>query len=170
MVRAPDAIHAPVVHTLLAANARQRGRVPAPAQTPRPELALAIVTCMDARLDLFDALGLDLGQAHIIRNAGGRVTADVIRSVALSAHLGVREVGIMHHTGCGLEGASNADLRRQTGLAIDFLPFRDASASVQADVGTLRKSRALRPGSIVWGALYETAAASVTLVQAPRHI
>ena len=63
---------------------------------PRPGLRLAIVTCMDARIDVFAVLGLHLGEAHVIRNAGGRVTDDVLRSLALSSHvLGVEIVVVM---------------------------------------------------------------------------
>jgi carbonic anhydrase len=69
----------------------------------RPSLRLAIVTCMDSRLDVFSALGLENGQAHILRNAGGVITDDVIRSLALSQRrLGTQEVMLIHHTDRGL--------------------------------------------------------------------
>src|SRR3712207_2378425 len=72
---------------------------------PKPSRRLAVVTCMDARIDVFAALGLHLGEAHVIRNAGGRVTEDVLRSLALSTHvLGVDTVVVMQHTRCGLAG------------------------------------------------------------------
>src|SRR6266700_2285845 len=75
----------------------------------RPSRHLAVVTCMDARIDVFAALGLHLGDAHVIRNAGGRVTDDVLRSLALSTHiLGVNTVVVMQHTKCGLAGVSDA--------------------------------------------------------------
>src|SRR5215203_3947041 len=70
-----------------------------------PALKLAIVACMDSRIDLFGLLGLHLGEAHVIRNAGGLVTDDVLRSLALSSHvLGVDTVLIMQHTKCGVAG------------------------------------------------------------------
>ena len=90
------------IDNLLAAN---QGYAAARASVadPRPGQRMAIVTCMDARIDVFAALGLHLGDAHVIRNAGGRVTDDVLRSLALSTHvLGVETVVVMQHTKCGL--------------------------------------------------------------------
>src|SRR5215212_9298893 len=82
----------------------------------QPSRRLAVVTCMDARIDVFAALGLHLGEAHVIRNAGGRVTADVLRSLALSCHvLGVDTVVVMQHTQCGLAGVTDEELRGFTG-------------------------------------------------------
>src|SRR5690606_42035714 len=76
-----------------------------------PVRHIVVVTCMDARLDLFRLLGLELGDSHILRNAGGRVTDDVIRSLVLSSHwLGTREVLVIHHTACGLFGVSNDEI------------------------------------------------------------
>jgi len=70
------------------------------------------VTCMDARIDIFAALGLDVGDAHVIRNAGGRITADVLRSLAISQRaLGTREIMLVHHTGCGLTGFDDTAFR-----------------------------------------------------------
>ena len=71
-----------------------------------------MITCMDARIDVFAVLGLHLGEAHVIRNAGGRVTEDVLRSLALSCHvLGVDTVVVMQHTKCGLTGVTDEYLR-----------------------------------------------------------
>ena len=79
---------------------------PTPAWTPAPYCSVAVVACMDARLDLHAALGLELGDCHTIRNAGGVVTDDVIRSLTISQRaLGTRSVILIHHTGCGLESA-----------------------------------------------------------------
>ena len=70
----------------------------------RPRRQLAVVACMDSRIDVFAALGLDHGEAHILRNAGGVITDDVIRSLAVSQRkLGTREVMLIHHTDCGME-------------------------------------------------------------------
>src|ERR1035437_7307650 len=78
---------------------------------PRPSRRLVIVTCMDARIEVFAALGLHLGDAHVIRNAGGRVTDDVLRSLALSCQvLGVDTAVVMQHTGCGLAGGTDEEL------------------------------------------------------------
>ena len=90
------------VKRLLAAN-EAYAAARAGVADPRPSRRLAVVTCMDARIDVFAALGLHLGEAHVIRNAGGRVTDDVLRSLTLSSHvLGVDTVVVMQHTKCGL--------------------------------------------------------------------
>src|SRR5262245_4354366 len=100
---------------LLAANrgyADERANV----RNPMPGRQMAMLTCMDSRIDVFAALGLHLGEAHVIRNAGGRVTEDVLRSLALSCHkLGVKTVVVMQHTKCGLAGTTDEQLRELTG-------------------------------------------------------
>src|SRR3954451_16885983 len=88
---------------------------------PRPSRRLAVVTCMDARIDVFAVLGLHLGEAHVLRNAGGRVTDDVLRSLALSTQvLGVDTLLVMQHTKCGLAGVTDEDLRRLTKADLGF--------------------------------------------------
>src|SRR3954471_1007317 len=85
---------------------------------PRPSRRLAVVTCMDARIDVFAVLGLSLGEAHVLRNAGGRVTDDVLRSLAISANiLDVVAVMVMEHTGCGLLDTED-DVRAKTGADV----------------------------------------------------
>jgi carbonic anhydrase len=77
----------------------------------QPLLHLAVLTCMDSRLDLFGALGFDLGEAHLIRNAGGLASDDAIRSLLLSQRLlGTRSVMVIHHTRCGLETFDEEEL------------------------------------------------------------
>jgi len=77
-----------------------------------PARRVAVVTCMDARIDVFAALGLANGEAHIIRNSGGVVTDDVIRSLCLSQRLlGTREIMLIHHTDCGLQGVDEVEFR-----------------------------------------------------------
>ena len=109
-----------------------------PGEMPaRPARAVAVVACMDARMDVYRLLGLGLGEAHVIRNAGGVVTDDVLRSLAISQHvLGTGEVVLVHHTRCGLQGADEAafaDLVEQTTGARPPWPMR-AFADVDADV------------------------------------
>src|SRR3954464_11096493 len=107
----------------------------------RPSRQLAVVTCMDARIDVFAVLGLHLGEAHVIRNAGGRVTEDVLRSLALSVHvLGVDTVVVMQHTKCGLTGVTDEELQRLTGAKLGFLSIDDHAAALQEDVDTLTKT------------------------------
>ena len=83
----------------------------------RPARQLVILTCMDTRLDLLRALGLAVGDAHFVRNAGGRATDDALRSITLSTKaLGTTEIGVIHHDNCGLEGRTNDELRAATGV------------------------------------------------------
>ena len=90
---------------------------------------------MDARIDVFATLGLHLGEAHVIRNAGGRITDDVLRSLALSSHvLGVDTVVVMQHTKCGLAGVTDAYLREITGADLGFLPIDDHAAALREDL------------------------------------
>ena len=122
----------------------------------RPARRLAVVTCMDARIDVAAVLGLALGEAHVIRNAGGRVTDDVLRSLALSSGtLGVDTVVVMQHTRCGLEGASDAELRTRTGADLDFLPIADHEASLKADVDRLSRTPYLSGVRTIAGFVYD---------------
>jgi carbonic anhydrase len=157
------------LHQMLEANASYRIAAAADPLAAPPGRRLALITCMDARLDLFGALGLRLGEAHILRNAGGRVTDDVLRSLLLSSHLlGTREFGVIHHTACGLEGISNDELRRRTSTTTtDFLPFDDVDASVVEDVERLRNAGPFPPGTVVWGAVYEVPGGAVRVVVDP---
>jgi carbonic anhydrase len=112
-----------------------------------PALHLAVLTCMDSRLDLFGALGLDLGEAHLIRNAGGIATDDAVRSLLLSQRLlGTRSIMVIHHSRCGLEAfeedALQSELEQSFGSRAPFRlgAYRDADADVRATVATLRES------------------------------
>jgi carbonic anhydrase len=122
----------------------------------RPARRLAIVTCMDARIDVFAVLGLALGDAHVIRNAGGRLTDDVLRSLALSSTaLGVDTVVVMQHTKCGLEGTSDAELRARTGADLDFLPIADHEIALRADIERLSSTPYLSALRTIAGFVYD---------------
>jgi len=122
----------------------------------RPSQHLAVVTCMDARIDVFAALGLHLGESHVIRNAGGRVTEDVLRSLALSAHvLGVHTVVVMQHTKCGLTGVTDEELRWLTGAEFDFFSIDDHAAALKEDVDLLTSAPFLAPVTTVAGFVYD---------------
>ena len=146
-----------LIAQLLAANRRYAEATQASFADARPDLHLAVVTCMDARIDVFDALGLRLGQGHVIRNAGGRVTDDVLRSLALSTHvLGVDTVVVMQHTRCGLEGVTDDELRRLTGAAdVGFLPIHDHAAALREDVDVLVNTPFLDPVNAIAGFVYD---------------
>ena len=123
---------------------------------PRPSRRLAVVTCMDARIDVFAVLGLHLGEAHVIRNAGGRVTDDVLRSLALSSHvLGVDTVVVMQHTKCGLVGVTDAELRTFTGADLGFFPIDDHAAALREDIALLASTSFLTPLNIIAGFIYD---------------
>lgn len=128
----------------------------------RPRRRLAIVTCMDSRLDVFNALGLGEGEAHILRNAGGVITDDVIRSLALSQHLlGTEEVMLIHHTDCGMEKVTDdefrAELQRAAGIAPAFPieSFTDVDADVHKSVLRVRDSPFLLHRDCVRGFVYD---------------
>jgi carbonic anhydrase len=123
---------------------------------PRPGRKLAVVTCMDSRIDVFAVLGLHLGEAHVIRNAGGRVTDDVLRSLALSAHvLGVETVVVMQHTKCGLAGVTDDELRARTGADLGFYPIDDHAGALRDDVDSLAKTPYLEVIELIVGFVYD---------------
>ena len=114
--------------------------------TPRPERKLAVLTCMDTRLSI-RTLGLKAGDAHIIRNAGGIVTDDAVRSLVISHHLlGTEEIMIINHTDCGLMQTSEENLRTtiqdRTGTAVVapsfFYAFQDIEQNVRHQLQKLR--------------------------------
>jgi carbonic anhydrase len=143
------------VAQLLAAN---KGYAAARANVTdaRPGRHIAVVTCMDARIDVFAVLGLHLGEAHIIRNAGGRVTDDVLRSLALSSHvLGVDTVVVMQHTECGLAGVTDEELRQRTGADLEFFPIDDHVAALREDIETLSVTSFLAPLRAIAGFIYD---------------
>jgi carbonic anhydrase len=128
----------------------------------RPSLRIAIVTCMDARLDVFKALGLKDGEAHVLRNAGGVVTDDVIRSLAISQRLLQTEsVMVIHHTDCGMEKLTDdgfrAELQAATGIAPSFAieSFTDLEADVRQSVARLRHSPFLLHRDRIRGFIYD---------------
>ncbi len=88
-----------------------------------PSRQLTVVTCMDTRLDLLPALGLRIGEAHFLRNAGGLVTDDVLRSLAISQRaLGTREIAVIHHTKCGMLGFDDEAFRSELAIETDQRP------------------------------------------------
>lgn len=130
---------------LLAHNERFAEAFDRSALTAAPRKALAILTCMDARIDVGDALGLGVGDAHIIRNAGGLASEDAVRSLIVSQQLlGTREIVVIAHTQCGLHGADEAVLRGRvaestgTRTVTVFGAFADLEEMVREQVGILR--------------------------------
>jgi carbonic anhydrase len=150
---------------LLHANEGYAERFPGP-RPQRPKLRLAIVTCMDSRLDLFGALGLEIGDAHLIRNAGGLPTPDVLRSLAISQrNLGTREVVVIHHTECGMEGFDDEGFRAELAAESGDEPpwvvpgFDDIRETVRASVATVRECKWLPHREDVRGFVFDIATA-----------
>jgi carbonic anhydrase len=133
-----------------------------------PARKVAVVACMDARLHPEKALGIAIGDAHVIRNAGGRVQ-DAIRSLVISERLlGTNEIVVLHHTDCGMLTFSNADLaaKVQADLGVDvsgqdFYPFPDLEQSVRDDVAFLRESRLIPKDIAISGAIYDVTTGKV---------
>ena len=139
----------------------------------KPKTKVAIVTCMDSRLHVAPALGLALGDAHILRNAGGRVTEDMIRSLVISEQqLGTREIVVLHHTDCGAQTFTNDEfadqLQRDLGVDVhgkDFLPFTDIEDRVRVDVAILKNSLLIPEDVAISGAIYNVDTGRITEVK-----
>ena len=165
---------------LIHANERYAETFPGP-RPLRPKLRLAVVACMDSRLDLFGALGLEIGDAHLIRNAGGLPTEEVLRSLAISQRrLGTREIVVIHHTECGMEYFTNdvmGDLLERSletaelgpdgfrdigtgpgspaGREIDWLTISDREQSVVDDVARIRNHPLVEGTIPIHGFVYD---------------
>ncbi|MBL7496820.1 carbonic anhydrase [Frankia sp. CNm7] len=152
------------------AAAGQGEVLPAP-----PALRVAVLACMDARLDVAAVLGLPEGAAHVIRNAGGVVTDDAVRSLAISQHeLGTREIVLIQHTRCGMQTITDEGFRdlmeSRTGSRPEWpvLAFRDLEENVRESVEALAASPYLRQSTSVRGFVYDVAAGSLHEVAAAR--
>src|SRR6476619_8491647 len=140
-----------------------------------PARGVVVVTCMDARIDPAKALGLEIGDAHVIRNAGGRASDDAIRSLIISSRLlATTEFAVIHHTDCGMVTFTNdhlhAKLQQETGedaSGIDFLPFPDLEQSVRDDVDRILQTPFLDPSIQVSGYIYDVHTGKVEQVVAP---
>jgi carbonic anhydrase len=139
-----------------------KGDLPMP-----PGRKTAVLVCMDARIDPAKALGLEEGDAHVIRNAGGLATPDAIRSLIISYKLlGTREFVVIHHTDCGMLTFTNDVIREKLGEdlgpeagkaaeTVDFLPFPEVEQSVIDDVAAIKASPLLRKDVPVSGFVYD---------------
>jgi carbonic anhydrase len=151
-----------VVDQLLENNRGFAGSLPAGHLSVEPRLKLAVVACMDSRLDVFAALGLQQGEAHVLRNAGGVVSDDVIRSLAVSQRrLGTREVMLIHHTDCGMQKITDdgfrTELMETSGVAPAFAieSFTDLDADVRQSIRRVRRTPFLPHRDRVRGFVYD---------------
>ena len=139
------------------ANSFDKADLPLP-----PATKVAVVACMDARLNVFGALGLEEGDAHVIRNAGGVVTDDAIRSLAISQRLlGTEEIVLIHHTGCGMLTFTDDDFKRSieedTGIRPEWAAesFPDLDADVRQSIARIKASPFIPRKDAVRGFVYE---------------
>lgn len=160
-----------VIDELLQANQEyartfDRGDLPMP-----PARRVAIVTCMDARIVPSRQFGLEEGDAHVIRNAGGRAR-EALRSLVISQRLlGTNEIAVIHHTDCGMLTFTNPDLHAKVkqdlgadSSGIDFLPFSDVEESVREDVAFLLSSPLIPGDVLIRGFVYDVRNGQLTEV------
>ena len=159
---------------MLEVAASRAEELAAPGLDPRPRRKVAVLACMDTRIDLFPMLGLERGDAHIIRNAGGLVTDDAIRSLSVSQRLlGTAEIVVVMHRGCGLQGASEDEFARS--LAADGAApgwrlgaFDDLEQTLREGLGRLRESPALPERGHIRGFVYDPETGALTEVEQMR--
>lgn len=146
---------------MLAVASTRADRLAAPGLSPMPRRKVAVLACMDTRIDLFPMLGLERGDAHIIRNAGGLVTDDALRSLSVSQRkLGTEEIVVVMHDDCGLCGASEDDFAQA--LAADgVLPawrlgaFDDVDATLRDSLARLRSAAELPSREHIRGFVFD---------------
>jgi carbonic anhydrase len=146
-----------ITHNEQYAASFDKGDLPLP-----PARKVAVVACMDARLHVHGLLGLDDGDAHVIRNAGGVVTDDAIRSLAISQRLlGTEEIVLIHHTDCGMltftDDQFKADIERETGIRPEWAAeaFPDLEGDVRQSIARIKASPFIPRKDSVRGFVYE---------------
>lgn len=154
-------VTASVTDRLVDANQAYASTFHDPGRDARPVLGVAVVACMDARIDLHRALGLELGDCHTIRNAGGVVTDDTIRSLSISQRaLGTRSVVLIHHTNCGLQSITE-DFRNELEREVGQRPtwaveaFTDIDQDVRQSMARVRTSPFLTHTDDVRGFVFD---------------
>ncbi|MBP2338502.1 carbonic anhydrase [Saccharothrix coeruleofusca] len=160
-----------VTDELLANNAAYAARFSGPLPLP-PSKHVAVVACMDARLDVYRALGLNEGEAHVIRNAGGVVTEDEIRSLAISQRLlGTREIILIHHTDCGMLTFTDDEFKRSIQDEVGVKPpwaaeaFSDVEEDVRQSVARILNSPFVPVKDSVRGFVFDVATGKLNEVR-----
>ena len=160
---------------MLAEAATRAAELAAPGLSPKPRRRVAVLACMDTRIDLFPMLGLRRGDAHIIRNAGGLATEDAIRSLSVSQRLlGTEEVVVVMHHGCGLRGASEDEFARE--LARDGArptwrlgAFEDVEEALRHELARLRSAPELPLRDHIRGFVFDPETGALTEVAEDGH-
>jgi carbonic anhydrase len=161
-----------VIDEVLAANALYKESHDASQYSPEPRRKLAVLMCMDTRLDRH-ALGIDFGDAHFIRNAGGIATEDAIRSLLISHYmLGTQEVMVINHTDCGLQKASEEDIHtlieekagKPANIPVCFHAFKDVAKNVHQQLERLASHSWVRKELILRGFVYDVKTGHLTEV------
>jgi carbonic anhydrase len=148
----------PNADEMLAVAAARADELAAPGLSPAPRRKVAVLACMDTRIHLFTMLGLELGDAHIIRNAGGLVTDDAIRSLGISQRLlGTEEIVVVMHEDCGLHGA-----------APELGGFDDLDAALAGGLARLRSNAALPARDQIRGFVFDPETGELREVAAPE--
>ncbi|EIF00768.1 beta-class carbonic anhydrase [Saccharomonospora glauca] len=162
------------IEELIRRNRALGNVVPGDRSSPRPSRHVAILTCMDARIRVFEIFGLLQGEAHVLRNAGGVVTDDMIRSLALSQRkLGTREVLIVQHTDCGLNTVTEDGFKDELEAASGMRPpwaveaFRDVDANVRQSIQRVRRNPYLLHTDLVRGFVYDVKTGELREVAPP---
>lgn len=137
----------------------------------RPTRQVAVVTCMDTRMDVHSILGVQEGEVHVIRNAGGAVTEDVIRSLLISQRLvGTREVMVIHHTNCGMQTFTDDGMKRQVEAEVGIRPpfaleaFPDLEQDVRQSIARIKASPFLPHKDAVRGFVYDVGRGTIAEV------
>jgi carbonic anhydrase len=162
------------IDEMLNAAQRQADQLAAPDLSPEPRRRVAVLTCMDARIDPYRILGLDRGDAHIIRNAGGLVTDDVLRSLTISQHLlGTEDIVVMMHEDCGLQGGSEEELAASIaadgeGPGYRLGVFEDLDRALTSSLAQLRSTPTLRSDRAIRGFVFDPRTGRLREVSPPR--
>jgi len=154
------------------AGSFKKGDLPLP-----PAKHVAVVACMDARLDVHKILGLQEGDAHVIRNAGGAVTDDAIRSLAISQRLlGTKEIILIHHTDCGMLTFHDDDIKRRIEKEVGIRPpfafeaFSDLDEDVKQSISRIKASPFIPDTSSVRGFVYDVRSGLLSEVGVPATV
>lgn len=157
---------------ILGANAEYAAGFTLTGVPASPKRLLAVVTCMDSRIEPLQMLGLEPGDAKIFRNAGARITDDALRTLVLGVNLfGIDRIAIIHHTNCAMTSATDDELREKIGglrgvdaTGWEFLTVDDTEAVLRSDIAKVRDCPLLPESLVVAGFLYDVDTGKVDLV------